>query len=179
MREIARTAGVSNATLSYHFESRADLLYRICQRRVDQLDSERYRLLDEAESRSDPPSLEDVIVAFFLPGLRATASSDPKFAAYMRFLGRIAQDPAEEMQTIMARCYSNLHERFMAAFCRVLSTQSQEEVYWRYTAFTGVFVTMAQNPNRIHRISTGFVSMTDPDTAMRRLMPILVPMMHG
>ena len=179
LREIARVAGVSNATLSYHFESRNDLLYRICVRRVDQLDSERYRMLDAAEERSNPPSLEAVIEAFFLPGLRATASSDPAFASYMRFLGRIAQDPAEEMQAIMARCYANLHKRFMFAFSRALPAQSLEEVYWRYTAFTGVFVTMAQNPNRIHRISTGLVSMTDPETAMEHLMPILVPMMRG
>ena len=101
------------------------------------------------------------------------------FASYMRFLGRIAQDPAEDMQSIMARCYSNLHKRFMFAFSRALPDQTLEEVYWRYTAFTGVFVTMAQNPNRIHRISTGLVSMTDPEAAMERLMPILVPMMRG
>ena len=179
LREIARVAGVSNATLAYHFESRDDLLYRICARRVDQLDSGRYRLLDEAEARSNPPRLEDVIVAFFLPGLRATASSDPAFASYMRFLGRIAQDPAENMQAIMARCYGNLHKRFMFAFSRALPNQSLDEVYWRYTAFTGVFVTMAQNSNRINRISTGLVNMTDPETAMRRLMPILLPMMRG
>lgn len=179
MREIARAADVSNATLSYHFESRNDLLYQICARRVDQLDSERYRLLDAAEERSNPPRLEDVIAAFFLPGLKATASPDPAFASYMRFLGRIAQDPAEEMQSIMARCYSNLHKRFTFAFSRALPDQSLEEVYWRYTAFTGVFVTMAQNPNRINRISTGLVNMTDPETAMERLMPILVPMMRG
>lgn len=179
LREIARAACVSNATLSYHFTSRNDLLYRICERRVDQLDSERYRLLDAAEARGNPPLLEDVIVAFFLPGLRATASSDPAFASYMRFLGRMAQDPAEDMQAIMARCYGNLHKRFMFAFCRALPDQPVDEVYWRYTAFTGVFVTMAQNPNRINRISTGLVRMTDPETAMERLMPILVPMMGG
>ena len=179
LREIARVAGVSNATLSYHFKSRNDLLFRICARRVDQLDGERYRLLDKAERRCSQPSLEDVIIAFFLPGLKATASSDPAFASYMRFLGRIAQDPAEEMQSIMARCYDNLHKRFMFAFSRALPDQSLEEVYWRYTAFTGVFVTMAQNPNRINRISTGLVNMTDPETAMAHLMPILVPMMQG
>ena len=179
LREIARVAEVSNATLSYHFKSRNDLLYQICARRVDQLDGERYRLLDEAEERSNPPRLEDVIEAFFLPGLRATASSDPAFASYMRFLGRIAQDPAKDMQSIMARCYGNLHKRFMFAFSRALPHQSLGEVYWRYTAFTGVFVTMAQNPNRINRISTGLVNMTDPETAMERLMPILEPMMRG
>lgn len=179
LREIARAADVSNATLSYHFKSRNDLLYRICARRVDQLDSERYRLLDAAEERSNPPRVEDVIEAFFLPGLKATASPDPAFASYMRFLGRIAQDPAKDMQTIMARCYGNLHKRFMFAFSRALPEQSLDEVYWRYTAFTGVFVTMAQNPNRINRISTGLVNMTDPETAMERLMPILVPMMRG
>ena len=179
LREIARAADVSNATLSYHFKSRNDLLYRICARRVDQLDSERYRLLDAAEERSNPPRVEDVIEAFFLPGLKATASPDPAFASYMRFLGRIAQDPAKDMQSIMARCYGNLHKRFMFAFSRALPEQSLDEVYWRYTAFTGVFVTMAQNPNRINRISTGLVNMTDPETAMERLMPILVPMMRG
>lgn len=179
LRKIARVAGVSNATLSYHFKSRGDLLYRICARRVEQLDSGRYRLLDEAEERSNPPNLEDVIVAFFLPGLQATASPDPAMANYMRFLGRIAQDPAEDMQSIMARCYGNLHKRFMFAFSRALPEQSLEEVYWRYTAFTGVFVTMAQNPNRINRISSGLVNMTNPETAMQRLLPILMPMMRG
>ncbi len=179
LREVARAAGVSNATLSYHFLSRNKLLYQICARRVDQLDGDRYRLLDEAEERGNPPKLEDVITAFFLPGLRATASSDPALAAYMRFLGRIAQDPAEETQAIMARCYANLHKRFMFAFHRTLPKQSLEEVYWRYTAFTGVFVTMAQNPNRIHRISAGLVNVTDPEAAMEKLLPILVPMMRG
>lgn len=179
LREIARAADVSNGTLAYYFKSRADLMYQICARRVDQLDGERYRMLDAAEARHNPPDLEDIIVAFFLPGMRATASEDAGMASYMRFLGRIALDPAADMQDIMARCYGNLHKRFVFALSRALNEQSIEDVYWRYTALSGVFVTMAQNPNRISRISGDLVNMTNPEAAMEKLLPILVPMMSG
>lgn len=37
---------------------------------------------------------------------------------------------------------------------------------------------MAQNPNRINRISIQIVNMTDPHATMKRLPPILVPMMR-
>lgn len=57
--------------------------------------------------------------------------------------------------------------------------QSSEQVNWRYTALTGVFVTMAQNADRINRISTGLVNMTDPHATTKRLLPIQVPMMCG
>ena len=57
--------------------------------------------------------------------------------------------------------------------------QSFEEVNRRCTTFTDVFVTMAQNPNRIKRISIQLVNMTDPQAAIKRLLPILVPMTHG
>ena len=96
-----------------------------------------------------------------------------------RIVGRIAQDPAKDMESIMARWYGNLHNRFVFAFSRALPDQSLVEVYWRYTVFTGVFATMAHNPNRIHRISPGLVTMTDPEAAMQQLLPILLPMMRG
>ena len=82
-----------------------------------------------------------------LPGLKATASPDPALSSYMRILGRIGQDPAEAMRSIMARCYEGSHKRCLSAFIRALPNQSTEEVRWQYTALTGVFVTMAQHSN--------------------------------
>jgi len=179
LREIGREAGISNGTLSYHFKSRNDLLYHITSRRQGQLNNERYKLLNNAESRNDPPLLEDIITAFYLPGLKAIVSKDVKLVNYMRFLGRVVQDPDYEVQQIVDQCFSNTHKRFIFAFSRALSAQPLEEVYWRYTAFTGIFITMTQNPNRIKRISNGQVEVTDPEIAMKRLLPILLPMMQG
>jgi AcrR family transcriptional regulator len=178
-REIGRKAKVSIGTLSYHFKTRNELLYQITDRRVNQLDEKRYKLLNEAVARSNPLDLESVITAFFLPGLEAAQSTDTGLANYMRFLGRMALDPSEEMQSIMSRCYSNLHKRFIFAFSRALPDLSIEEVYWRYMALTGVFVTMTQNPNRIRRISSGLVNMVHPEEATRKMLPFLVPMMRS
>ena len=57
--------------------------------------------------------------------------------------------------------------------------RSFEEVNRRCTAFADVYVTMAQNWNRINRISSWLVTTTDPQAAMQRLLPIPVPMMCG
>lgn len=179
MREIGREAGVSIGTINYHFKTRNDLLYCITAGGEKKLNTERYRLLDEAESKNNPPLLDDIITAFYLPGLMAMVSDDLSLINYMRFLGRIVQDPDFELQQIVDRCFGNLHKRFVFAFSRALPELSLEDVYWRYTAFTGIFVAMTQNPNRINRISHGQVEMDDPDVAMRRLLPILLPMMSG
>lgn len=179
LRRIGRAAGVGNGTLSYHFSSREDLLNKIIARRASRLNDERYKLLDQAESQGSCPDVEDIIKAFFVPALEAAASEDKAMRNYMVVRARVAQDPAKELQRVDAASSVNLHKRFVFALSRALPHLSLEEVYWRYMTLTGVFLSIAQNPTRISRISDGLISSTDPDETMKNLMPLLVPMVKG
>ncbi|MBN4075828.1 MAG: hypothetical protein COA71_12775 [SAR86 cluster bacterium] len=179
LRDIAKEAGVSMGTIKYHFNTRNDLLYSITTRGEHQFSAERFGLLDKAESKKSQSALKDIITAYYLPALKAAVSQKKDVSNYHRFLNRLIQNTDAEIQEIVHRCYNNTHKRFIYAFSCALPKLSQEDLSWRYMAFTGVFFSITQNPIRISLITNGKVKIQDPDIAMHKLLPILLSIMKA
>jgi AcrR family transcriptional regulator len=179
LREIAKAAGATHSLMLYHFKDREQFIERIVERRLKQFNDLRYDFLDMVMAGPQAPSVDDVIDAWMVPGLRAAFSSDPGMARYVRLIGRIAQSDDAPMQQIAEAAFADLHARFLAAFSQVLPKLTSAEVLWRYTALTGLYLNLTQNPNRIERISGGAIRLNDPDQAIKMMRPFLVAMMKN
>lgn len=68
LNEIRLAAGQSNAAVvNYHFGSKEDLLKAILEDRLDRIDGDRGRILDEALSGNRPVQLRGLLEALILP----------------------------------------------------------------------------------------------------------------
>jgi AcrR family transcriptional regulator len=179
LREVAKAAGATHSLMLYHFQNREKFIERIVERRVREFNGLRYDYLDAVLSGARRPMVDDIVDAWMVPGLRAAFSSDTGMARYVRLIGRIAQDDDPAMQHIATKAFADLHRRFLEAFAKTLPDQTPTDVLWRYTALTGLYLNMTQNPNRIERISGGAIVLDDPDKAIAMMRPFLVAMMKN
>jgi AcrR family transcriptional regulator len=68
LNEIRLAAGQSNAAVvNYHFGSKADLIKAILHDRLERIDEDRGRLLDQALSGDQPVALRRILEALILP----------------------------------------------------------------------------------------------------------------
>ncbi|WBP95667.1 helix-turn-helix domain containing protein [Mycolicibacterium neoaurum] len=68
LNEIRLAAGQSNAAaVNYHFGSKDDLIKAILEYRLERIDRDRGRILDDALSARRPPELRSVLQALVLP----------------------------------------------------------------------------------------------------------------
>ena len=62
MRQITGAAGVNLASVNYHFGSKESLVQAVLKRRLEVLNRERLRLLDELESQSGGKPLKPSLI---------------------------------------------------------------------------------------------------------------------
>src|SRR5437868_14601767 len=72
LRNIIADAKVNLAAIHYHYHSKEALLAAVIHRRLDPINRERLKLLDDCErdAHDGKPSLEAVLNAFFAPAVQ-------------------------------------------------------------------------------------------------------------
>ena len=65
MRQITSAAGVNLAAVNYHFGSKEALVQAVLKRRLEGVNRERLRLLDELEAAGGPRQPSQIVDAFF------------------------------------------------------------------------------------------------------------------
>jgi len=140
LRAVTTAAGANLAAVNYHFGSKKALLRAVFERLADPANRERLALLDLLEAESDEPVLEDLLGAFLTPALRVVVDLGERGAIATRFLGRIAADPASDVQAMIAEKFQVVTERFLAALARTLPGLDEDELIWRFKLMVGVLI---------------------------------------
>lgn len=140
LRAVTAAAGTNLASVNYHFGSKRALLRAVFERLGGPANSERLALLDHLEARSAPPTLEDILRAFLTPALRVIVDLGARGQTATRFLGRIAADPAVDVQEMIAEEFQVVGERFLAALARALPEIDEDELLWRFKLMVGVLI---------------------------------------
>ena len=128
LRAIIAAAGVNLAAVHYHFRSKEALLDAVIRRRVEPINAERLRLLDEAEDAAGAaaPSLESILTALIGPPMRMMR--EPESANFVRLMGRIL---SESDAAVIRRHFGGVFERFMGAIARALPHVPKAELLLR------------------------------------------------
>lgn len=181
MRQITGAAGVNLAAVNYHFGTKEALVQAVLKRRLEILNRERLRLLDELEARAggQPLKPSQIVDAFFGTVLRLAASPDHAGRHFLRLLERTMTDPTDFIRALVAEEYAEVMERYQAALFRALPDVPRDEIIWRFQFMLGA-TSYAIVGTGVLRLSIGW-SLDDTDEAHdpERLLPRLMSFLLG
>jgi len=140
LRSLTRLAGVNLAAVHYHFGPKEALLDAVVDRRAGPIN--RARLLElarlEQTGGDDGPSMEELLRAFILPGLRSLRDLAHRRDTLTRLMARVEGQPAAEVEALYRRHFGEVSERFVAALCRALPHLPPRQVAERFRFAVGI-----------------------------------------
>jgi hypothetical protein len=104
------------------------------------MNQERLCELDELErsAKGEAPQVEDILCAFFLPGLRSFAREGPEtINLLMRLSARITCEPPATIEALVRKHFGGVMRRFVEALQRSLPEQRQAVVEDRFRFVIG------------------------------------------
>lgn len=139
MRRITSDAQVNLAAGHYHFGTKKDLFQAVLKRRLDNLNSERLRILDDLETEADGKPLKpsSIVDAFFGTLLRMATADNNGGQVFLRLLGRTLTEPADFIGTLLAKEYADVLERYKRALFKALPDVPEDEIIWRFHFMLG------------------------------------------
>ncbi len=139
MRMVTGEAKVNLAAVNYHFGSKEELMQAVLRRRLEVINRERLRLLDEAEGKAAGKPLKPSVIidCFFGTLLRVAADQKAGGGTFLRLLGRTVTDPSHFIRTFMSTEYADVLERYKQAMFRSLPHVPKAEIVWRFHFMLG------------------------------------------
>jgi AcrR family transcriptional regulator len=140
LRALTRAANANLAAVHYHFGGKEGLLDAVVERRATPMNQERIRELDELErsAGSGAPAVEDILRAFFLPGLRTIEREEPETIDLLtRLSARITCEPPEAIEALVRKHFGEVMRRFVEALQRALRELRKEVVDDRFRFVIG------------------------------------------
>ena len=139
MRQITGAAGVNLASVNYHFGSKESLVQAVLKRRLEVLNRERMRLLDELEAQSGGKPLKpsQIVDAFFGTLLRLAADPAQAGSTFLPLLERTMTDPTDFIRALFAEEYADVLARYRNALFAALPDVPRAEIIWRFQFMLG------------------------------------------
>lgn len=138
LRALTRAAEVNLAAVHYHFGSKEALLDAVVERRAAPLNEERLAALERVEEREakghggDPPQVEEILAAFFTPGLLSLRQQPGMGPRLSRLVARIDAQPPEVVEPLYRKHFGEVGRRFVEALQRALPELPADVVADRY-----------------------------------------------
>jgi AcrR family transcriptional regulator len=181
MRMLTAAAGVNLAAINYHFGSKEGLMQAVFKRRLDWLNGERLRILDELEAKSggQPLRPSQILESFFGTLLTMGEREELGGMVFLRLIGRTLTEPAHFIREFFAGEYQQVVERYKSALYRALPDVPQEEIAWRFQFMLGSMSYSIAGTDALRVL--GGITLSDTDDAIyaRRLRERLMPFLLG
>ncbi len=181
MRQITGEAGVNLAAVNYHFGSKESLMQEVFRRRLDWLNEERMRVLDEAEALAagKPLKPSQIVDGFFGTLLRMADDEQRGGVTFLRLLGRTLTDPSEFIRTFMAHEYAAVVERYKEALFKALPDVPKAEIVWRFHFMLGATSYAIAGTDALRLVTDWQIEAEDSTDRLDRLLPRLMSFLLG
>jgi AcrR family transcriptional regulator len=180
MRVVTGEAGVNLAAANYHFGSKEALMQAVLRRRLEGINQERIRKLDEAEARAEGKPLKPSVIidCFFGTLLRVASDQKAGGETFLRLLGRIYTEPSDFIRTFLAAEYADVLERYKLALFRSLPDVPKAEIVWRFHFMLGATSYAIAGTDALHLVTDWQVNegLADQD---EHLLPRLMSFLLG
>lgn len=175
---IAEEAGVRQALIHYHFNTKENLFEAMFARRVIPLNTERLRQL-RAELDSDNPTAEGVVSAFFRPVLELGLTRTGEGAYYGQLIASTVNANDPRSRRLVNEYFNDMAQQFIAALARTIPKLRNTDPYWGYYWMMGVaIVAIAQN-GRLDELSEARCDSGDVEGILNRVVPFVVAGLRG
>jgi AcrR family transcriptional regulator len=159
LREIAASAGVQLALISYYFRSKEGLYRAVFRRRIQPISAERTTKLRALMARKNPPArIEEVLDALARPWVELRDKRGGLL--YTRLIAREVGDPREGSRGIVREMLDPIAHEFIAALEKLLPNHPKAEIHWTYHFFIGGLLIVLLKQERIDRLSGRICDMS-------------------
>lgn len=181
MRQITGEAGVNLAAVNYHFGSKESLMQEVFRRRLDWLNEERLRVLNEMElaAGDNPLKPSQIVDGFFGTLLRMADDEARGGVTFLRLLGRTLTDPSEFIRTFLANEYAGVMERYKAALFKALPDVPKAEIVWRFHFMLGATSYAIAGTDALRVVTDWQIEPSDSFDRTDRLVPRLMSFLLG
>ena len=169
VREIAEKAGVAQALIHYHFETKEKLFEAMTARRSNEINDARAVYLDHILESGTPLCLEHVVEALFRPTIEVGHSLASDGGGFSRILVSIANSSDERDQKLAETYYDPIANRFIDAFCLIEPELTRKDAVWAYMFSIGVGMTMMARTGRSTRLSGGLCDDSDIEQMLEEI----------
>jgi AcrR family transcriptional regulator len=175
VRAITAEAGANLAAAHYHFGSKEDLFVAVLARRMEPINRERLRLLDQAEARAagKPIAVETVLEILVGPVLRAAHGHQRGADCFLRLFGRAQAESEALWKRIMDGPLKEIRPRVFGALQRALPHLAPGELALRIHFTIGVMKSVASDQHRLHASSGGLCDSDDIEGTIHKLVAFL------
>lgn len=182
MRQITGEAGVNLASVNYHFGSKETLRQEVFRRRLDWLNGERLRILDqlEAEAQGRPLKPSQIVDGFFGTLLRMADDEAHGGMVFLRLLGRTLTDPSGFIRTFLHNdVYAVVVDRYKQALFRALPEVPKAEIVWRFHFMLGATSYAIAGTDALRLVTDWQIEPDDATDRVDRLLPRLMSFLLG
>jgi AcrR family transcriptional regulator len=181
MRQITGAAGVNLAAANYHFGSKEALLQAVFKRRLEWLNAERLRVLNEMEAAAGGQALKpsQIVDAFFGTVLRMATQPERGGQTFLCLLGRTLNSPSDMIHTLFSAEYSDVLERFKAALYRALPDVPKAEIVWRLHFMLGATAYAIAGTDTLDLVTDWQVAEGEHEHSPELLLPRLMSFLLG
>jgi AcrR family transcriptional regulator len=168
LRAITNAAQANLAAVNYHFGSKDELIKAVLARRIEPVNEERLRLLDDLTAGGATPTLEDILDALLRPAF--AVSSDPTSGKFcMRLIGRVQSDAEPTFREFCQEQFRDIIERFTAAIAATCPHLSSTDLMWRFQFMIGSMAFTMSDTIDLRRRSGGMCDPHSTQDATRAL----------
>ena len=181
MRQITGEAGVNLAAVNYHFGSKEALIQEVFRRRLNWLNEERMRALDEMEAAADGQALKpsQIVDAFFGTMIRMAEDEERGGVIFLRLLGRTLTEPSDFIRAFLAHEYKTVVERYKEALFRSLPDVPKAEIVWRFHFMLGATSYAIAGTDALRLVADWEIEELDAVDRIDRLVPRLMSFLLG
>lgn len=181
MRHITGEASVNLAAVNYHFGSKESLMQEVFRRRLDWLNEERMRVLDQLEAEAGGQAVKPsaIVDAFFGTLLRMAGDEARGGVTFLRLLGRTLTDPSEFIRAFLAHEYQSVMDRYKEALFKALPEVPKAEIVWRFHFMLGATSYAIAGTDALRLVTDWQIEDDDATDRLDRLVPRLMSFLLG
>lgn len=167
LRELTRRAGVNLAAVHYHFGGKDELAKAVMQRRIEPVNEQRFRQLDELTAAGAPLPPTAILRALLEPAL--ALASDPNGPGACAMFGRLVAEQPPFLRPWLAAQIRPVIGRFAAALSEALPQLPPDEILWRLHFVVGAMAHTMQHAHLLAELSDGACDAGDHHAITERL----------
>lgn len=173
MRQISVEAGVAQALIHYHFDTKERLFEEVVARRSTEINRLREKRLAALFENSKTPALEKITDALLRPTIEVGHRLAHSTNDFAKILVSVANSADTRSIGLAERYYDPIARKFIAAFEKATPGIGRANAVWAYMFAIGVGMTMMAQTGRPQRLSEGLCDDSDVEAMLSRVLPFI------